>query len=105
MIKSSNIHLDQYKEYFKTNEEEKLWLFPNPAGNYVVAYYNLDSKYKSGEIKLIDLKGNLLKSYHIVSGKDQIVIDLKNYPCGLYLISLDVRNQVIDYKKLSKRGN
>ena len=103
--KSSNIHPDQYRENPTTNKDEKLWLFPNPAGDYVLAYYDLDPKYKSGEIRLIDLKGNLLKNYHIRSGRDQMVIDLKIYPIGFYMISLNSRNQVIDSKKLSKGGN
>jgi hypothetical protein len=102
--KSSNIHPDQHKENPSTNKEEKLWLFPNPAGDYVIAYYDLNPKNKSGEIQLIDLNGRLLKSYHIRSGKDQIVVDLKAYTNGIYIISLCSRNQVIDSKKLSKGG-
>ena len=102
--KSSNILPDQHKEISTINKEEKLWLFPNPAGDYIIAYYDLDPKYKSGEIQVIDLKGNLLKSYFIRSGKDQMVIDLKDYPGGLYLISLHSRNQVIDSNKISKGG-
>jgi len=39
------------------------------------------------------------------SGKDQIVMDLKTYPLGFYMISLNARNQVIDSKKLGKGGN
>jgi hypothetical protein len=105
MIKSSKIHHYQYPEKTTNITEERLCLFPNPAGDYVIAYFDLDSKYMSGEIHLHDIKGNLLISYHIRSGKDQKVIDLKDYPIGLYMISLNSRNQVIDSKKLSKGGN
>ncbi len=86
-------------------KEDKLWLFPNPTGDYVIAYYDLDQIYQSDEIRLYNLKGNLLKSYHIESGKGQMVIDLKTYPSGLYLISLNVRNHIIDSKKISKMGH
>jgi hypothetical protein len=92
---------DNQTHYLK---QEYLRLFPNPAGDYVITFYNLDPKYKSGEIQLVDLKGNLLRSYHIECGKDQLVIELKTYPNGLYMISLNSRNQVIDSKKLSKGG-
>ncbi len=85
-------------------KEEKLRLFPNPAGDYVITCYDLEPKYQSGEIQLFDLKGNLLRSYYINNGKDQIVIDLKALPNGFYMISLNSSNQVIDNKKLSKGG-
>jgi hypothetical protein len=105
LLKSSKIHPGQYPGKAMPDNDEKLWLFPNPAGDYVIAYYDLDPGYTSGEIHLIDLKGNLLRSYRIKSGKDQIVIDLKSHPNGLYLISLNSRNQVIDTKKISKGGH
>lgn len=105
ITKSSKILPGRHKEYPTTIKEEKLWLFPNPAGDYVITYYDLDLKYKTGEIRLIDLKGNLLKSQSIRSGKDQLVLDLKDYPIGFYLISLNSRNQVIESKKLSKGRN
>jgi len=47
----------------------------------------------------------LKDAFCIFSGKNQIVIDLKSHPNGLYLISLNSRNQVIDTKKLSKGGH
>ena len=105
LTKSTQTHPIQYSEKNEKRIEEVLWLFPNPAGDYVIAYYDLDSKYTSGEIHLIDIRGNLLKNYHIKSGKDQVVIDLMTYPIGFYIISLYARNQVIDSKKLSKGGN
>jgi C1A family cysteine protease len=104
LLKSSQVNSDPYKENHIVNNEEKLWLFPNPAGDYVIAYYDLDSKYKTGEIQLIDLNGRLLNTYLIKNGKDQIVIDLKAYPIGLYIISLNSRNQVYESKKISKGG-
>jgi hypothetical protein len=105
MTKASKIHHLQYPVNMPNVKKDKLWLFPNPAGDYVIAYYELDPKYKSGEIDLLDIKGNLLKNYQINSGKDQIVIDLKAYPRGIYLISLNGKNHLIDSKKLSKGGN
>jgi hypothetical protein len=105
LTKTSKIHPDQYPVKTTSIKEDKLWLFPNPAGDYVIANYDLDPKNKTGEIHLVDLKGDLLKSYHIKSGKDQIVIDLKAFPNGIYLFSLNSRNQVIDSKKLNKGGN
>ena len=86
-------------------KEEKLWLFPNPAGDYVIAFYHLDDKYKNGEIVLIDMKGNVLNRFPVKNSKDQMVIDLKAYPTGLYIVSLNSGNFVLDRKKLLKGGN
>jgi hypothetical protein len=40
--------------------KDYLRLFPNPAGDYVIAYYHIESKYQSGIITIHDLKGNLI---------------------------------------------
>ncbi|MBW6461370.1 MAG: T9SS type A sorting domain-containing protein, partial [Bacteroidales bacterium] len=94
------------KNHVKTKNfaENKLWLFPNPAGDYVIAYYHLDDKYKNGEIALIDLKGNVLNRFPVKNSKDQMDIDLKAYPNGLYIVSLKSGNQILDSKKISKGG-
>lgn len=103
-IKTSKIHLKQNSVETINIKEDKLWLFPNPAKDYLIACYDLNSKNNEGAINLFNIKGNLLSSYGIKGGKNQIVIDLKAYPNGLYLISLNSRNQVLDSKKLSKGG-
>jgi hypothetical protein len=105
LTKSSKIHPYQYPEKTTNFTKEELLLFPNPAGDFVIVYYNLDSKNKSGEIHIIDLKGNLLRKYYIKRGKDQIVVDLKGYPNGPYLISLNSRNQILTSKRLIKGGH
>ena len=102
--KASKIHHLQYPVNATNITEDKLWLFPNPAGDYVIAYYDLESKNKSGELQLVDLNGKLLKSYQIESGKGQIVIDLRAYPNGFYFITLNSKNHAIDCKKLCKGG-
>jgi hypothetical protein len=80
------------------------WNNANPAGDYVIAFYHLDEKYKKGEIALIDLKGNVLNRFSVINSKDQIVIDLKTHPNGLFIISLKSGNQILDSKKISKGG-
>lgn len=104
LTKFTTIDIYPSNSVSKEFEEDKLRLFPNPAGDYVIAYYDLDPKYKAGEIHLIELKGTLLRSYYVNNGKDQIVMDLKDYPNGIYIITLNSRSQVIDSKKFSKGG-
>jgi hypothetical protein len=105
IAKSSDIPPVKNNENPTTNKEDKLWIFPNPASDYVIAYYNLELKYKSGEIHLLDMKGNVLRSFPIICGKDQIVIDLKYYPVGFYMVSLYSKYQILDSKKLGKGWN
>ncbi|MBW6459419.1 MAG: T9SS type A sorting domain-containing protein [Bacteroidales bacterium] len=113
---SETIHFPDFTKSFRIHpvhppvktpnlKEEKLWLFPNPAGDYVIAFYHLDDKYKNGEIVLIDMKGNVLNRFPVKNSKDQMVIDLKAYPTGLYIVSLNSGNFVLDRKKLLKGGN
>jgi hypothetical protein len=51
------------------------------------------------EGRFIDLKGNLLDNHHIECGKNQLVIDLKKYPNGIYMISLHVQEITLSIAK------
>lgn len=86
-------------------ETDYLRLFPNPAGDYVIAYYNIEAEALSGVITIIDIKGNLLKRYNVKQSENQIVIDLKNLPNGLYIIGLYLDNRLLEAEKLSKGKN
>jgi|WetSurMetagenome_2_1015567.scaffolds.fasta_scaffold1459720_2 hypothetical protein len=50
-------------------KEDQLHLFPNPAGDYVIAYYDVESKVQDGSITINDVEGNLLRKYTIYVGK------------------------------------
>lgn len=84
--------------------QDYLRLFPNPAGDYVIAYYEIDLKYNVGEITINDMKGNILRSQIVSPGKNQVVFNLKNLPNGLYIFTLSANNQRLQSKKISKGG-
>jgi hypothetical protein len=103
-VKSSEPKFNSNNIIIKPPNQDYLRLFPNPAGDYVIAYYDIDLKYNTGEITIKDLKGNVLRSQIVSSGKNQVVFNLKNLPNGLYIFTLNANNQRLQSKKISKGG-
>jgi len=81
---------------------EILKLFPNPSGDYVIAYYDVNSEYMTASIIIYDMKGNMLRKYLLKAEENQIVLNLSGLPNGIYLIALHANGQILDVKKLSK---
>lgn len=86
------------------SQKKYLRLFPNPAGDYVIAHYRVELKYQSGMISIHDIKGNLIRKYLINPGEDQMVLNLKDLPNGIYIIGLYANGHLVESEKLSKGG-
>lgn len=86
----------------KFSENEKLHLFPNPAGDYVVAYFNTVDLGENGRIVIYDLQGKRVVYLPLQAEQNQQVIDLSVYPNGIYLINLYVNDKLMASEKLSK---
>jgi hypothetical protein len=84
------------------SEKERLHLFPNPAGDYVVAYFNTIELGGQGRIIISDLQGRKIENIRLNSEQNQQVIDLSTYPNGIYLINLYVNDKLMASEKLSK---
>jgi len=83
-------------------EEDHLVLFPNPSGDYVIAYFNsIDFKQK-GTIIINDIMGKRIAVLALNSEQNQLVINLADYPNGIYFVSLIINNKLIESEKLSK---
>lgn len=85
-------------------EEEHLLLFPNPSGDYVIAYFNSIDYGRKGSILVNDILGKRIAEMPLNSQQSQLVINLSAYPNGIYFISLIINNKLIESKKLSKGG-
>ena len=83
-------------------ENETLRIFPNPAGDYVVAYFNTIGLGNKGEILINDLQGRNLELVPLKSEQNQQVLDLSEFPNGIYLNNLYVNEKLEASKKLSK---
>lgn len=77
-------------------------LFPNPAGEYVIAYFNTIELGGQGRIIISDLQGRKIENIRLNSEQNQQVIDLSTYSNGIYLINLYVNDKLMASEKLSK---
>jgi hypothetical protein len=101
--------LKSYPDYYYLDpkdidfpEEDHLLLFPNPSGDYVIAYFNSIEYSQQGTIIIDDLLGKRIAVLRLSSEQNQLVIKLSDYPNGLYFISLIINNKLIESEKLSK---
>jgi hypothetical protein len=103
-LKSGKREYHQNNKSAEQPKQDNLKLFPNPAGDFVIIYYDLEAKYNIGQITISNMKGEKLKRYDITPGKNQIVLDMKNFINGIYIITLEANNQKLESEKLSKGG-
>ena len=88
---------EQQKDYFK--------LFPNPAGDYVIVFYDIGSDSRSFSLRLVDNQGIVIRTIQLELGKDQIFVNLENLPNGIYLFTLNVNGKSLESQKLIKIRN
>jgi hypothetical protein len=84
------------------SEDNNLFLFPNPCGDYVIAYFNILDKGQTGGLVLYDLHGKELDRKSLNSMQDQQVITLSSYSDGIYIIRLFVEQKTLSSKILIK---
>ncbi len=81
------------------NAQEQLGsikLMPNPASNYSILSFELDQK-GTADILLYDNKGRLIRTikqnYSILSGHQEVKIDIQNLPSGIYFVSIQSKSE------------
>lgn len=84
------------------NSKEYLKLFPNPAGDYIIAYIDISEFKQMGHITLFDLNGMLVMNHTVAPERNQLVIDLKGLPNGFYIFQLAIEETILESKKLCK---
>jgi hypothetical protein len=83
------------------NEKPTLRLFPNPAGNYFIASYDLREEESPGLITISDINGKELRALQLKDKQNQIVIPALELTNGIYLIKLQAGNKILDTEKIS----
>jgi hypothetical protein len=78
-----------------------LILFPNPAGNYFIAYYFLNEDQFPGMLTISDINGIKLKVINLKDKQNQIVIPAQDLSAGVYIVSLIGKKHLIDSQKLT----
>lgn len=83
-------------------ENENLYLFPNPCGDFVIVYFNTTFENHLGTIAIFDLQGKELDRIKLNCFQNQLIVNLSDYPNGVYIVSLIVDNKLLASRKLSK---
>ena len=65
--------------------DKKLQVFPNPAIDEVSIIVKLD-KNEKGNIKVMDMQGNILNNYTIDINKNTLKVETKSLSSGVYFI-------------------
>ncbi|MCX6233189.1 MAG: T9SS type A sorting domain-containing protein [Bacteroidetes bacterium] len=105
------LNTKSYPEYHFTphevivEKEDHLKLFPNPAWDYVIVYYNTSEYEINGKLLIYDVNGKLIKTMILSNYLNQLTVSLKNFPNGVYMISLFVGDNLIESEKIAKAGN
>jgi len=78
-----------------------LKIFPNPAKDYILVGYTLDSHQQQALLQLTTLSGKTIYSQNIYGLKDQKHIDTRHLKAGNYLLSLVVNKTILETLKVS----
>lgn len=93
---------DNYDDVKITDENKSfLTAFPNPAKNFVILKYKLDTETVSANIKIYDVNGKFIKSININDMQNQIIISTKSFNPGIYFIVLQTSNNQKETVKLN----
>lgn len=81
------------------NSLNTLLLLPNPAKNQVIIDYHLAESDENSVFEIVDLLGNIQMTIFILTGKQQLKINLNGIQSGIYICHISNKNTNI-YKKL-----
>ena len=70
--------------------ERGLWVYPNPASQWVAFNYTLPANAYQGEIKIVDAKGAAITSFTVTGAQGQQVWDTRSIKPGVYFYTLSV---------------
>ena len=74
-------------------------ILPNPFTNSFTLNYG---RIKNAVANITDMQGRLIKTIVLADDKSSQIIDLTNCSKGIYLLSIDIKNQMIYKHKLIK---
>lgn len=92
---------DEILDEFNSRNKVNIKLYPNPAVNYLVVETEIQQQ--SGEIRILDVTGQVISTYHAEAGSNSATIDLSSYIPGSYLLALyNADGQLLQVRKFSK---
>lgn len=100
-VPDSCVFFQNFTGIYDAKKNAQVSLYPNPAEDLMTLHYFIDN-FKSGEIKIYDLKGSLVFSQPITKHADKIKIKTTNLTSGNYILSISQNGLVIAEKKFFK---
>ncbi len=95
-VKSSNTGFSIWKgsNYFT--------LYPNPANQYITLEYNLRYNISNPVVEIVTLTGVHISTFRLAKQSGVIIIDLRAYLSGTYLLRLSNNNRTLQTAKFIK---
>jgi hypothetical protein len=78
-----------------------LTLFPNPAGDYFIVEYTINTTSDKAVILIHEIEGKHIQSIWLQDNQNQIIVPTGNLPNGVYLVSMFIDNTLIGSKKIT----
>ena len=85
----------------KKPNQEFFKVYPNPAEQYITVEYDLENIKESAILKIVSTNSKPVCVKEIQNTKDCILIDLKEFTSGNYIIYIEVNGSIIDREILS----
>ena len=76
-------------------------VFPNPAKDYIYVNYNIAHTSRTKSLAIVDQKGKKMQTISITNPKNNILIDTKSLPSGIYYLCLLVDETTMYTKKIT----
>lgn len=80
-------HKSEIKTIFRNDSSKQIYLYPNPANNYVIIK-KTKSKLDCANIRIFSVSGNEIDTKCIKQSESEILIDTNSLENGIYLINV-----------------
>ena len=92
----------EYEELMKTLAEHRfMQIFPNPAKDYFIIEYDLETEFTDVVLRIRDLKGHIVKQVKLIGSHDEKTINTQKLSTGIYFAALLVNGEEVDNVKLT----
>ena len=84
----------------KYEYDTRLHVFPNPARDYFIAYYNLMEGVEQSLLSVSGINGKIIHVQELKGEENQVVIPMNGYPSGIYVVNLYSKNVLLESTKV-----
>jgi len=88
-------HVNYYN--FKS-DQRKATLFPNPSANGLFKL-SLLNDYRKVQIRVSNMSGQLIKTINYQNVVEKVIMDMSQFPTGIYIINIIADGKQLDTKK------